>query len=83
MTTNTALPFAELTPDCILHAVESLGLKTDGRLLTLNSYENRVYQVGIEEASPLVVKLRCLCETFIINRYIRLHYAQDFFLFKE
>lgn len=49
-------PYANLTPDCVLDAVESLGLVTDGRLLALNSYENRVYQVGIDEAPPLIAK---------------------------
>jgi Ser/Thr protein kinase RdoA (MazF antagonist) len=49
-------PYAGLTPDCVLGALESLGLATDGRLLALNSYENRVYQVGIEDAAPLVAK---------------------------
>ena len=49
-------PFGPLTPDFVLAAVESAGLRCDGRLLTLNSYENRVYQVGIEDASPLVAK---------------------------
>jgi Ser/Thr protein kinase RdoA (MazF antagonist) len=48
--------YAELTPDRILDAVESRGLRVDGRLLALNSYENRVYQVGIEEQSPIVAK---------------------------
>lgn len=49
-------PFADLGPDRILDAVESIGLVTDGRLLALNSYENRVYQVGIEEGLPLIAK---------------------------
>lgn len=49
-------PFAALTPDTILAAVESLGIVTDGHLLALNSYENRVYRVGIEDEKPLVVK---------------------------
>lgn len=49
-------PYDALTPDLILDAVESLGLRADGRLLALNSYENRVYRVGVEDASPLVVK---------------------------
>jgi Ser/Thr protein kinase RdoA (MazF antagonist) len=49
-------PYAGLTPDCVLGALESLGLHTDGRLLALNSYENRVYQVGIEDGSPLIAK---------------------------
>jgi Ser/Thr protein kinase RdoA (MazF antagonist) len=45
-----------LGPDRILDAVESLGHRCDGRLLALNSYENRVYQVGVEDADPLVAK---------------------------
>ena len=49
-------PYAALTPDCILDALESTGLVADGRLLALNSYENRVYQVGLEDAAPVVVK---------------------------
>jgi Ser/Thr protein kinase RdoA (MazF antagonist) len=48
--------YRELGPDRILDAVESLGYRCDGRLLALNSYENRVYQVGIEEGAPLVGK---------------------------
>ncbi len=50
------LDYASLTPDVILNAVERHGWITDGRLLALNSYENRVYQVGIEDAEPLIVK---------------------------
>lgn len=49
-------PFFQLGPDGILNAVESAGLRPDGRLLALNSYENRVYQIGIEDAAPVVVK---------------------------
>jgi len=49
-------PYASLTPDVVLNAVEGLGLQCDGRLLALNSYENRVYQVGIEEQNPVVAK---------------------------
>ncbi len=49
-------PYEALTPDLILDAVETLGLRCDGRLLALNSFENRVYQVGIEDAAPVVVK---------------------------
>lgn len=52
---NTA-PFSELTPDFVLDALDSVGLRGDGRLLALNSYENRVYQVGMEEGPPLVAK---------------------------
>ncbi|HLF32201.1 MAG TPA: serine/threonine protein kinase [Xanthomonadales bacterium] len=53
---NDLTPYYRLDPDTVLQSVESLGLITDGRLLPLNSYENRVYQVGIEEAAPLVAK---------------------------
>jgi len=49
-------PYAGLTPDAVLDAIESLGPRCDGRLLALNSYENRVYQIGIEDAPPLVAK---------------------------
>lgn len=56
MTTTTPHPFAALGPDCVLDALASVGLYGDGRLLALNSYENRVYQVGIEDGKPLVVK---------------------------
>ena len=48
--------FQDLQPDIILSSVESLGYLTDGRLLALNSYENRVYRVGLEEEAPLVAK---------------------------
>ena len=49
-------PYATLSPDAVLAAVESVGVLTDGRLLALNSFENRVYQVGVEDAAPLVAK---------------------------
>ena len=49
-------PFEGLTPDCVVDCVEAIGLRSDLRLLALNSYENRVYQVGIEEADPVIVK---------------------------
>ncbi|HEX5694478.1 MAG TPA: serine/threonine protein kinase [Arenimonas sp.] len=49
-------PFADLDPDRILHAVESLGLLCDGRVLALNSYENRVYRIGMEEGPARVAK---------------------------
>ncbi len=49
-------PFSSLTPDVVLDALDSIGLHGDGRLLALNSYENRVYQAGMEDASPLIAK---------------------------
>jgi Ser/Thr protein kinase RdoA (MazF antagonist) len=51
-----AHPYDRLTPDLVIDAVESTGRLSDARLLALNSYENRVYQVGIEDGEPLVAK---------------------------
>jgi Ser/Thr protein kinase RdoA (MazF antagonist) len=48
--------YAALTPDVILNAVDQCNFRTDGRLLALNSYENRVYQVGIDDSTPLIAK---------------------------
>ncbi len=53
---QTTIPFSNLSPDLILDAIDSVGITTDGRLLALNSYENRVYQAGVEDASPMVAK---------------------------
>jgi len=52
----TAQDYSKLDPDTIINAVESKGYLSDARILALNSYENRVYQVGIEEASPVIAK---------------------------
>ena len=49
-------PYSALTPDVVLDACAGIGLRPDGRLLSLNSYENRVYQVWLEEGAPLVAK---------------------------
>jgi Ser/Thr protein kinase RdoA (MazF antagonist) len=51
-----AHPYSRLTPDVVLNALESRGLRCDGRMLALASYENRVYQVGIEDEAPVVAK---------------------------
>lgn len=48
--------FECLTPDYVIDAFESLGFLSDGRMLALNSYENRVYQVGVEDATPVILK---------------------------
>jgi Ser/Thr protein kinase RdoA (MazF antagonist) len=42
-------PFANLSPDVVMDAAAAVGLETDGRLLALNSYENRVYQLGCSD----------------------------------
>jgi Ser/Thr protein kinase RdoA (MazF antagonist) len=52
----TPTPFADLTPDRILDAIESVGLVPDGRMFALNSYENRVYQIGIDDGTTRVAK---------------------------
>jgi len=49
MDDSTTRPYDGLTPDTVLDAVEAAGFRVDGRQLALNSYENRVYQVGLEE----------------------------------
>lgn len=56
MTAPTLHPYENLNPDLILSAIESLGLHCSGSFLTLNSYENRVFQIGIEDAPPLIAK---------------------------
>jgi Ser/Thr protein kinase RdoA (MazF antagonist) len=56
MNIETSHSFSGLSPDCVLDALDSIDLRGDGRLLALNSYENRVYQVGMEDKPPLVVK---------------------------
>ncbi|MGB0722683.1 MAG: serine/threonine protein kinase [Gammaproteobacteria bacterium] len=48
--------YRELGPDQVLDAVDASGFLSDGRLLALNSYENRVYQVGLDEGEPVVAK---------------------------
>jgi Ser/Thr protein kinase RdoA (MazF antagonist) len=49
-------PYGRLTPDVVLNAIDSAGLVTDGHQLALNSYENRVFQVGLEGGSFVVAK---------------------------
>ena len=66
-----ATPYGSLTPDCVLNAIDSLSapaelggsgeFRADGRLLALNSYENRVYQIGMEAGPMLVAKFYRPC----------------------
>jgi Ser/Thr protein kinase RdoA (MazF antagonist) len=53
---NAQAPYGRLTPDVVLNAIDSAGLVTDGHQLALNSYENRVFQVGLEGGSFVVAK---------------------------
>lgn len=49
-------PFADLTPDVVLDALDGVGLHGDGRLIQLNSYENRVFQAFLEDGRVVVTK---------------------------
>lgn len=53
---GAARPFEGLSPQRVIDAVEAAGFRCDGRVLALGSYENRVYQVGLEDDAPVVVK---------------------------
>src|SRR6185436_12981894 len=49
-------PFAQLSPELVIDAIDSTGRLSDLRVLALNSYENRVYQIGIDGSEPLIAK---------------------------
>jgi Ser/Thr protein kinase RdoA (MazF antagonist) len=51
-----AHPYESLTPDVVLDALAGFGLYGDGRLMALNSYENRVYQAHLEDGRAVVLK---------------------------
>lgn len=53
---SESAPYAALSPDVVLAAVDATDTWSDGRLLTLNSYENRVFQVGLEDGGFVVAK---------------------------
>lgn len=53
---NLEAPYAELSPETVLDSLEVLDYRCDGRVLALNSYENRVYQIGIEDGEPVIAK---------------------------
>jgi Ser/Thr protein kinase RdoA (MazF antagonist) len=55
-TAAAAHPFDRLTPDVVMDALASIGLYGDGRLQALSSYENRVYQLHLEDGTVVVVK---------------------------
>ena len=52
----TETPYDGLTPEAVLDALDSVGLRGDGRLIQLNSYENRVFQVFLEDGRVVVPK---------------------------
>ena len=49
-------PFADLTPQAVLGALDAVGFAGDGRMIQLNSYENRVFQVFLESGEVVVPK---------------------------
>lgn len=53
---NISHSYERLTPDCILDALEDVGFEPTGSLLALNSYENRVYQVSLEDGTFVIAK---------------------------
>ena len=53
---SAGTPYAGLVPACVLDAVEAVGYRSDGRLLALPSYENRVFQIGLEDGGFIVAK---------------------------
>jgi Ser/Thr protein kinase RdoA (MazF antagonist) len=54
--TSADIPYRGLTPDVVLDALDSVSLRGDGRLIQLNSYENRVFQVFLEDGTVVVAK---------------------------
>lgn len=48
--------YSDLTPSELLHALDAVGFRGDGRVLQLNSYENRVFQVMLEDGEAVVAK---------------------------
>jgi Ser/Thr protein kinase RdoA (MazF antagonist) len=69
--TSNQHPFQKLTPGFIMDAVEEHGFFCDRRIFALNSYENRVYLVGIEEGAPLIAKF------YRPNRWNRLQIQEE------
>ena len=49
-------PYEGLTPEVVLGALDSIGMRGDGRLMALNSYENRVYQAWLDDGDPVILK---------------------------
>jgi Ser/Thr protein kinase RdoA (MazF antagonist) len=76
-----AHPYDRLTPDVILDAVETSGLRCSGALLALNSYENRVYRVETQDNGMVVAKFyrpgrwsdAAICEEHSFTQMLHAH----------
>ena len=53
---TSPVAYGELTPDTVLEALDAVGLRGDGRILQLNSYENRVFRLMLEDGGAVVAK---------------------------
>ena len=80
-TIENLIGFQYLTPDTILDSIESQGYRCNSQLLALNSYENRVYQIGIEDAPALIAKFyrpqRWTDQAILEEHELTLALAQD------
>ncbi|MGF1701855.1 serine/threonine protein kinase [Photobacterium makurazakiensis] len=56
MTQHNGFSFADLSPDLLLDALDTTGIRAESGLLALNSYENRVYQFTAEDGARYVTK---------------------------
>ncbi|UCH49958.1 MAG: serine/threonine protein kinase [Betaproteobacteria bacterium] len=72
---DESTPYSELTPDCVLNAIESVGYRCDGRMLALNSYENRVFQIGIDDDNG--------GPKFVVAKFYRPHRWSDAQILEE
>jgi Ser/Thr protein kinase RdoA (MazF antagonist) len=78
---SVPVDYAGLTPDTLLDAVEQCGWRTSGRFLALNSYENRVYQIGLDEGPPIIAKFyrpgRWSSESILEEHALALELAEE------
>jgi Ser/Thr protein kinase RdoA (MazF antagonist) len=78
-TPHQAKPFEHLTPDVVLRAAELCGYAVDGRLLALNSFENRVYQIGLEsdDREPHPTDTKIVAKFYRPNRWSAAQIAEE------
>ena len=76
---TSAHPFTRLTPQAVLDALDDVGLRGDGRLLQLNSYENRVFQVMLEDGGAVVAKFVAAG----LNFFVATSFSKSFSLYGE